>query len=179
MTTISLWGELGDRYPPLDYEASTFKEALQGLFLNYPTLKNELIASEQSYQVVCSTDKWKVDLTQSHADFPVRNATITIAPVIEGSGNIGKLIGGLALVAIGVATGGTGLIISGLVMGLQGLFFGNPKAPGKEDDPKSSIIGSGSLNTAEGNTIPIVCGVVRYKTPQVLSFTLQSEYKKL
>jgi predicted phage tail protein len=179
LTTIALWGELGDRYPAIQYEASTFKEALQGLFLNYPSLKNELIASEQLYQVVCSKDAWSMDLTVNHADFPVRDATISIVPVIEGSGNIGKLIGGLALVAIGVATGGTGLIISGLVMGLQGLFFGNPKAPNKEDDPKSSIIGSGSLNTAEGNTIPIVCGLVRFKTPQLLSFTLQSEYKAL
>lgn len=177
---VVLWGDLGDRFvPELELEVSTFREVVEGLFANFPDMKHYLLETNQLYSIVCSTPEWEVQLTEQHADFPIKNATLTITPVLEGSGVVGKLIGGLALVGIGIITGGTGLIMAGIAMGLQALFFGNPKAPGKEEDAQSNIISGGSFNTAEGNTIGIVCGRVIVTSPQVISFTLESEYKSL
>jgi predicted phage tail protein len=102
---------------------------------------------------------------------------VTITPVVGGSGGLGRLFLGVALIGIGILTGGTGLLIAGVAMTLQGILGGSPDAPKPEDKDSQSLVFSGAATTtAEGNRIPIVAGHEYIVGVQIVSFAIKSEY---
>lgn len=183
---IILWGKLGELViPEMEAEVSTLREALLCLDANYPhffqTILN-LQAQGYAYQLVLSDEKvclaFDGDKPEVYADFLIEGKTLTISPVIAGSGGkLGGLFMGLALVGIGLMTGGTGFILAGIAMGLQSLFAGHPDKP-KEDDKESIVISGQTNTTSEGTRIPIIIGEYLVGD-QILSATYKTEYKAL
>jgi predicted phage tail protein len=179
LTTVRLMGELGDRFSP-EYQgvAYTLKESISMLFCQEPTLKDYLAGNDGYYQLVLLPTN--TVLSPENPDFPVAGKEVVIMPVVEGSGTIGRIIGGLALVGLGIITGGTSLIVAGAVMVAQSLFFGYGDSPDEDETKRSEVLGIGGLNTAEGNPIPVVYGHdVMVGGLQVLSFSIKSEYTSL
>lgn len=178
LTTIELWGDLRDRFPnEFSGIAHTPREALQMMYCQCPEIRNYLLRSPDYYQLIIKESNVAIS---PEIDITVEGKTLVIAPVLEGSGSIGRIIGGLALVGVGVLTGGTSLIVAGAVMAAQSLFFGHGDKPGNEETERSEILGVGGLNTAEGNPIPVVYGNdVLVSGLQVLSFSIKSEYTSL
>jgi predicted phage tail protein len=170
--TIHLWGELGDRYQPVTrLEVSTFREARLALCSVFEGFKHWVLEHEEyAYHCVAKGVNWERELTLEADDFPLVDMELHIVPVLEGSGQVGQLIGGLLLIGIGIATGGIGLVLAGGLM-LFGAIAGNKtKAP----DAASNFLNTGNLLTTEGNPIPICCGIVLMKSPQVLSYKVTS-----
>ena len=179
LTTVKLAGELGAIFKP-EYQgvAYTLRESLQMLYSQEPEIKHHFINSLCQYQLVLG--EANIPINPEHYDFPIAGKTLVIVPVLEGSGTVGRLIGGLALVGLGVLTGGTSLIVAGAVMAAQSLFFGYGASPSDEEQKRSEILGTGNLNTAEGNPIQMVYGNnVMVGSLQVLSFAIKSEYTSL
>ena len=195
MTTIAVVGELSGKYKPVTGVAFTLNESFRMLYCAYPELK-QTFGRDDKYQIVLRNKTRLNDLMQNDdtnasslpgyylqqiiPEMPVAGKEILIMPVVEGSGTVGRLIGGLALVGLGVLTGGTSLIIAGAVMAAQSLFFGYGEAPTDEEQKRSEILGTGNLNVAEGNPIQVVYGhEVIVGGLQVLSFSIKSEYTAL
>lgn len=170
--TIHLWGELGDRYQPVTrLEVNTFREARQALCSVFPGFKHYVLEHpEYAYSCVAKGKEWDFTLSIEADAFPLDNLELHIVPVIELAGQIGQLIGGLLLIGIGIATGGIGLILAGGLMFIQGLTSNKTKPP----DRQSQFLNTANLATAEGNVIPICCGVVLMKKPQCLSYKVDS-----
>lgn len=182
--TVILWGELGDRViPRMDVEATTVKEVIQCLQVNYPqfdTTVMDLQARGYAYSVILAEGDREYQLDgrypERYPDFQITGKTLVITPVLAGR-NIGKLFLGVAMIGIGLITGGTGFILGGIAMGLQSIFSGNPEAPNGEEDPKESLVVTGQTNTtAEGNRIPIIVG--KFKVgDQLLSASYKTEFR--
>lgn len=179
-TKVILLGELGERFAPeLDLFVSSPKEAIIAINANFPGFSDYVSSNpEQLYKLTVSDgEKWEVEIDHSNNLFPCAGKIITIAPIAAGSGGLGKILMGVALLGIGIATGGTGLIIAGALALGQALFFGNPDSPDPEEDAKQSLVFSGqTTTTAEGNRIPIPCGHKYRIGVQIVSFGIKSEY---
>jgi predicted phage tail protein len=177
ITTIEFYGELEVRYRPISGVAYTVGESMRMLLSSHPELKDYFFQNPD-YSLVLRSPVGEVLIPS--LEFPIAGKTIAVVPAIAGSGTVGRLIGGLAMVGIGIWTGGTSLIVAGATMVAQSIFFGYGDAPKEEEQKRSEILGLGSLNTAEGNSIPVVYGHdVLVGGLQVLSFAIKSEYTSL
>jgi predicted phage tail protein len=175
LTTVKLWGELGDRFSPeFQVEVATVREALGcAIPANFPEWRSYILSKNATYSVVLSGDNWEKELTPDAVDFPSSGCTITVIPQAQGSGGFFQ---SFALIGIGLLTGNTGFILAGIASGLQSIFFGNPSASENPDDPQSSYFQGGNYNVSEFNVIDIVVGVTMQKQPQVLSQKISSTY---
>lgn len=178
LTSVILYGELEEKFGKrFEGVAHTPREALRMLYHQQPKIKDHFIISPNYYQLVLLDSD--VPILPS-TEIKITGKRIGIIPVVEGNGFAKNLIGGLALVGIGVLTGGTSLIVAGAVMAAQSLFFGHGDSPDEDETKRSEVLGLGSLNTAEGNPIPVVYGnEVLVIGLQVLSFAVKSEYTSL
>lgn len=183
VTTIRLWGTLGDRFiPSMQAHVKTLGEAMRCIFANFPDFRNYILSLDEQgykYRVVVKGKGWETQLdpdAEGLGGFPVSGMEVSIVPVVGGSGTLGKIFIGIALIGIGVATGGFGLIIAGAAMALQGL-TNSPDAPSSDDEKKQSLVFNGAAtNTTEGTRIPII-GAHRYMVGvQIVSFAIKSEY---
>lgn len=185
ITTIKLWGQLSDRFiPEMQAHVRTLGEALRCLFANFPDFRNYILSLDEQgykYRIVVKGEGWETQLDPDKADrlggFPVTGTEISIVPVVGGSGGLGRLFIGIALIGIGLATGGLGLVLAGAAMTLQGLLGGSPDSPKPDDSDKQSLVFNGqATNTQEGTRIPII-GAHRYMVGvQIVSFAIKSEY---
>ena len=88
-------------------EISSAGEAVRMLLANFPGLERHM--ADQHYKVI--VDGYDTDLEEIH--YPA-SQTIKIVPVIGGAGGgVGKIITGIALVAIAIAAPGVGLFAGG------------------------------------------------------------------
>jgi predicted phage tail protein len=135
--------------------------------------------SDQHYRVSIGT--YDIDLEELH--HPAGAAPISFVPVVAGAGAVGRIIAGIALIALAIAVpgigGGVAATIFGkafsaisLSIGLAGaslvlggvaqLLTPTPKiAQGadNQDDPRKSYSFSGIQNTSRAGTpVPIVYG---------------------
>jgi predicted phage tail protein len=102
---------------------------------------------------------------------------IIITPVLGGSGGIGRLFLGAALIGIGILTGGTGLILAGAAMALQGILGGSPDAPKPDENDAQSLVFSGqNTTTTEGNRLSVIAAHKYLVGCQIISFAIKSEY---
>ena len=181
---IKLYGKLAKfiGHRVLEADVATAAEAVRFLLANWPELEAHM--SDQHYRVSIGT--YDIDLEELH--HPAGAAPISFVPVVAGAGAVGRIIAGIALIALsfGIASLAAGAALAGSLSGfaLQAIAFGTqagllagiglalggvaqlltptPKVPqgaDKQDDPRKSYSFSGIQNTSRAGTpVPIVYG---------------------
>ena len=181
---IKLYGKLAKfiGHRVLEADVATAAEAVRFLLANWPELEAHM--SDQHYRVSIGT--YDIDLEELH--HPAGAAPISFVPVVTGAGAVGRIIAGIALIALsfGIASLAAGAARAGSLSGfaLQAIAFGTqagllagiglaiggvaqllspvPKVPqgaDKQDDPRKSYSFSGIQNTSrQGVPVPIVYG---------------------
>ena len=158
---IKLYGKLAKfiGHRVLEADVATAAEAVRFLLANWPELEAHM--SDQHYRVSIGT--YDIDLEELH--HPAGAAPISFVPVVAGAGAVGRIIAGIALIAVGIVTGITPLIYLGASLTLGGvahLLTPTPKVPqgaDNQDDPRKSYSFSGIQNTSRAGTpVPIVYG---------------------
>ena len=179
---IRVYGKLASFLGQRTFEAAvdSAAEAVRFLAVNFPGLEHHM--ADQHYRVSVGT----YDLGEDELADPVGQQTIKIMPVISGAGGgVGKIIAGVALIALSFALPGSTIGLFGLgtigltafatpvlaigaslvLGGVSQLLTPTPRlaAPGaggnREADPRESFSFSGIQNTSrQGLPVPIVYG---------------------
>jgi predicted phage tail protein len=176
LRTIKLYGRLakfvGQRV--FKAEVASAAEAVRFLLANFPQLQKHML--DQYYRVSVGN----YVLTLDELSDPAGQQEIRIAPVMTGAGATGRIIAGVALIALSFAAGAgffgaafaknIGLFAAGKAIGASLVLGGvaqlltpTPKInqPGPEDnnDPRKSYSFSGIQQTSrQGVPVPIVYG---------------------
>jgi len=178
---IKLYGKLAKfiGHRVLEADVATAAEAVRFLLANWPELEAHM--SDQHYRVSVGT--YNLDLEELH--HPAGQAPISFVPVVAGAGAAGRILAGVALIALafipGIGTASAAAIAAGakagftvvgtalfglgasLVLGgVAQLLTPTPRvAQGADtqDDPRKSYSFSGIQNTSrQGVPVPIVYG---------------------
>ncbi len=179
---IKLYGNLAEfcgGQNEFEAVANTPAEAIRFLAVNFKGLDKHM--SEQFYQVKLAN----TPLDYEEILYPAGYDEIKIIPVVAGSGNIGKILAGIALIGLGFAFSGgltfgeflkAPLLVDGAIswpalagklgmvlvlQGVVGLLTPTPEVDDSEGDPRNSFSFSGIQNTARaGTAIPVIYGDV-------------------
>ena len=184
---IKLYGKLAEyvAHKELDVASSVVKtpaNAVRFLISNFNNIEQHI--KENNYQIKIGNNF----ITEQEVLFPVGNDDIHIIPVLQGSGGVGRVLGGIALIGLAFATGGASLSLStgltfkagalGGVFVSKALVYGGgllalsgasqmlapqPQIPDFQspDDPRISFNFSGIQNvTRAGTPIPLVYGEI-------------------
>lgn len=184
---IRVYGKLAKFLGQRTFEAAvdSAAEAVRFLAANFPGLERHM--ADQHYRVSVGT----YDLGEDELADPVGRQTIKIMPVISGAGRgVGKIIAGVALIALSFALPGSTIGLFGLgkigltafaapvlgigvslaLSGVSQLLTPTPTLSGpgsatattaNEADPRESFSFNGIQNTARAGTpLPIVYGEV-------------------
>jgi len=151
-------------------------EAVRFLLANFPQLERHM--TDQHYRVSVGS----YDLATDELHDPAGQQQIKIVPVLAGAGAVGRIIAGVALIALTIATGGFGGAAIGLfgtgtlALGTVGMAIGAslvlggvaqlltpvpqmPTGANTEQDPRKSYSFSGIQQTSrQGVPVPIVYG---------------------
>ena len=129
---------------------------------NWPEVERHM--ADQHYRVSIGT----YDLTAEELHDPAGAAPISFVPVVAGAGAVGRIIAGIALVAIGLFVPGIGALgvqilvgvgASLVLGGVAQLLTPTPKISKDEGDPRKSFSFSGIQNTNRaGVPVPVVYG---------------------
>jgi predicted phage tail protein len=172
---IKLYGKLAKfiGHRVLEVDVASAAEAVRFLLANWPELEAHM--NDQHYRVSIGT--YDLDLEELH--HPAGAAPISFVPVVAGAGAVGRIIAGVALIALAFASGagffGTafaqniglfafakGIGASLVLGGVAQLLTPTPKVPqgaDGQDDPRKSYSFSGVQNTSRAGTpVPIVYG---------------------
>ena len=177
---IKLYGKLAKfiGHRVLEADVATAAEAVRFLLANWPELEAHM--SDQHYRVSIGT----YDLVAEELHDPAGAAPISFVPVVAGAGAVGRIIAGIALIALAIAVPGlgaaagataaatifgTGFSSLALSVGLLGvslvlggvaqLLTPTPKISTDEGDPRKSFSFSGIQNTSRaGVPVPVVYG---------------------
>lgn len=183
LSKLKVYGELADFCGGNnEFQAviNTPIDAVRFLKVNFVGLEKHM--SNKNYQVYMG----KHNIDENLLDFPSGGLDIKIIPVVAGSGNIGKILAGVALIGFAVMTGGTGVFSQGIfgkvagstmlgtlnvsalagklgllliLSGVSGLLTPTPELPDDESDPIKSFSFSGvQQSTRSGTAIPVVYG---------------------
>ena len=159
----------------LEADVTTAAEAVRFLIANWPELEQHM--ADQHYRVSVGS----YDLTEDELHDPAGQQQIKIVPVMAGAGAVGRIIAGVALVAVSLllAPGaalagglltlgptavsiGVGIGVSLVLGGVAQLLTPVPRMnTGKdsEKDPRKSYSFSGIQQTSrQGVPVPIVYG---------------------
>jgi predicted phage tail protein len=157
----------------LEADVATAAEAVRFLLANWPELEAHM--NDQHYRV--SVGKYDLDLEELH--HPAGAAPISFVPVVSGAGAVGRIIAGVALIALAFASGAgffgaafakniglfafaKGIGASLALGGVAQLLTPMPTVPqgaDTQDDPRKSYSFSGIQNTSrQGVPVPIVYG---------------------
>jgi predicted phage tail protein len=167
---IKLYGKLAKfiGHRVLEADVATAAEAVRFLLANWPELEAHM--SDQHYRVSIGT--YDIDLEELH--HPAGAAPISFVPVVAGAGAVGRVLAGIALIALsfliiplGIAAAGAGIATavglagaSLLLGGVAQLLTPTPKvAQGadSQDDPRKSYSFSGIQNTSRQGTAGAHC----------------------
>jgi predicted phage tail protein len=174
---IKLYGKLAKfiGHRVLEADVATAAEAVRFLVANWPEVEAHM--ADQHYRVSIGT--YDIDLEELH--HPAGAAPISFVPVVAGAGAVGRIIIGVALLAVSflaTAGGGSifgtafaknlGLLAAGQVIGASLILGGvaqlltpTPKISQDEGDPRKSFSFSfsGIQNTSRaGVPVPVVYG---------------------
>lgn len=150
-------------------EVASAAEAVRFLVANFPQLERHM--ADQHYRV--SVGGYDLSVDELHD--PAGEQQIKIVPVLAGAGAVGRIIAGVALLAVGFLVPGIGALGVQLIVGVgASLVLGGvaqlltpvpqvyaPGASGanSEKDPRKSYSFSGIQNTSrQGVPVPIVYG---------------------
>jgi predicted phage tail protein len=180
---IKLYGKLAKfiGHRVLEADVATAAEAVRFLVANWPEVERHM--SDQHYRVSVGT--YDIDLEELH--HPAGAAPISFVPVVGGAGAVGRIIAGIALIALAIAVPGLGaaagakaaatifgtgfsqlaltvgfLGASLVIGGIAQLLTPTPKlsqGADSEGDPRKSFSFSGIQNTSRaGVPVPVVYG---------------------
>jgi predicted phage tail protein len=163
---IKLYGKLAKfiGHRVLEADVATAAEAVRFLLANWPEAEAHM--NDQHYRVSIGT--YDIDLEELH--HPAGAAPISFVPVVAGAGAVGRIIAGIALVALalfvplvafGVALNGVvlGIGASLVIGGVAQLLTPTPTTSQDEGDPRKSFSFSGIQNTNRaGVPVPVVYG---------------------
>jgi predicted phage tail protein len=176
---IKLYGKLAKfiGHRVLEADVATAAEAVRFLLANWPEAEAHM--NDQHYRVSIGT--YDIDLEELH--HPAGAAPISFVPVVAGAGALGRILIGVALVALsfvsfgagawagvagsfgtaaGAASGSVavGLLGASLIIGgVAQLLTPTPKISQDEGDPRKSFSFSGIQNTSRaGVPVPVVYG---------------------
>lgn len=165
---VKLLGKLGQKYGrEFVFDLHSHIDAFKALAANFPDFWSYLIqASEQGigYSVITQlAPKEFVQVTEETLDYPAC-PTLIVAPVVAGSGGVGRIIAGAAIFAIGTATGGIGFLglsalnfqLVGAALILSGVSQLLSPTP-KEEKKRESFAFSGVTNTSAPGQAVAVC----------------------
>lgn len=169
---IKLYGRLakfiGKRV--LRAEVASTAEAVRFLLANWPELERHM--QDQHYRVSVGD----YELSEDELGHPVGQQEIKFVPVVTGAGATGRIIAGVALIALSFIPGFaawagptayaliTGVGASLVLGGVAELLTPTPKVPqgpDTQDDPRKSYSFSAIQNTSrQGTPVPICYGEV-------------------
>jgi predicted phage tail protein len=173
---IKLYGKLAKfiGHRVLEADVATAAEAVRFLVANWPEVERHM--ADQHYRVSIGT--YDIDLEELH--HPAGAAPISFVPVVAGAGAVGRIIAGIAIIALslgigaiasagvvlggfmGIGTVGTifvGLGVSLVLGGVAQLLTPTPKISNDEGDPRKSFSFSGIQNTNRaGVPVPVIYG---------------------
>ena len=177
---IKLYGKLAKfiGHRVLEADVATAAEAVRFLVANWPEVERHM--ADQHYRVSVGT--YDIDLEELH--HPAGAAPISFVPVVAGAGAAGRIIAGIALIALAIAVPGLGaaagakaaatifgtgfsslalsvgfLGASLVIGGVAQLLTPTPKISNDEGDPRKSFSFSGIQNTSRaGVPVPVVYG---------------------
>jgi predicted phage tail protein len=172
MRIIKVYGSLAKFLGQRTFKAEvgTPAEAVRFLLANFPRLRNHMV--ERDYKVTAGRFELDAGAHPEQLHYPVSEAEpIRIIPVMAGAGAVGRIIAGVALVAIGLFVPGIGALGVQLLVGVgASLTLGGvaqlltpvPRVnfgDDSEQDPRKSYSFSGIQNvTRQGVPVPIVYG---------------------
>ena len=182
---IKLYGNLAEKIGHkefTDIAVTNAAQAVSFLINNFPEL--EPFMSDKYYKVLVQD----YELGEDEIHYPIGQSDISFVPVIAGSGSVGKIILGGALIAMSFGVGGIfasplafgakgfGFAAAGLgakaafgigaslvLSGVSDMLFPVPKMPefSSEQDPRLSFNFSGTQQTTRAGTpVPIVYGEI-------------------
>ena len=182
---LKLYGELAEfvGHKEFEIEAASIPKAMSFLVNNFPQI--EPYMNPKYYQVKVGN----YAINEDEIYYPIGQEDIHIVPVISGSGSVGRILLGGALIAVGmgafgafagqaVSFGANGIgfgaaafgakaafaVGAGLVLsGVSDLLFPMPPIPefASEEDPKLSYNFGGTQNTGRAGTpVPLVYGEI-------------------
>lgn len=153
-------------------DISTAAEAIRFLIANWPQVEQHM--AQYSYRVVVGGDDLALGDDPEQLHHPIGRAEISVIPVVAGSGPVGRIIAGVALVAASFAIPGSaaflgiglksltaGIGLSLTLGGVAQLLMPMPTMPDMDSasDPRRSYSFSGIQNTSrQGVPVPIVYG---------------------
>jgi predicted phage tail protein len=112
---IKLYGKLAKfiGHRVLEADVATAAEAVRFLLANWPELEAHM--NDQHYRVSIGT--YDIDLEELH--HPAGAAPISFVPVVAGAGATGRIIAGIALIALsfGIASLAAGAALAGSLSG--------------------------------------------------------------
>ena len=183
LSKLKLYGDLADFCGGQnEFEAviNTPIDAVRFLRSNFIGIDKHM--SSQFYRIYMG----EYNIDEDLLDFPSGGLDIKIIPVVSGSGNIGKILAGVALIGFAFMTGGAGILGKGIMSGagmtfgstsfsisalagklgmllvlsgVAGLLTPTPELPDDETDPIKSFSFSGvQQTTRSGTAIPVVYG---------------------
>lgn len=182
MRQIKVYGKLAKFLGQRVFHAdvSSAAEVIRFLVVNFPELEQHM--SDQQYRVKSG----KRHISEEEIGDPIGNEVFSITPVVVGAGTVGRIIAGVALVALSFVTFGGSLLLGsfagiaqgvGVSLALSGvasLLTPTPKFSGPgvslgsaqtlqsqadPGDPRKNYNFSGIQNTSrQGAPIPIVYG---------------------
>jgi predicted phage tail protein len=182
MIKIRLHGGLGKQFGyvhKLHLESDTVMEAVRALSVLHSGFREALL-EHGNFKVF----RGRVNIGEEELELSTEKY-IRIVPVVDGAGAGGKIVAGVALIALGAVTGGFGAVagasflayggaaaamvgglgISLALSGVSELLFAPKKVDAKPDESPNkapSAMFDGPVNTtAEGNCVPIAYGRVK------------------
>lgn len=178
MRTIRLYGALGKEFGTTHHFAvDTVNEAIEALRANFPKFFDAI--RHGFYRVVVGkTSRNGMELDEAMLPgFKLGKQDLHIVPVTAGRkrGGVGKIIAGIALIGLSIATGGSALMgttlfgsttvgaaVGQIGLGLTLTGVASFIAPQQEapDDTKSFTMTGPTTTTREGGIVPIVYGRV-------------------
>lgn len=160
MRKIKLYGKLakfvGHRI--LKADVATAAEAVRFLIANWPDVERHM--SDQHYRVSVGT----YDLGLEELHHPAGAAPISFVPVVAGAGAVGRIIAGIALVAIGLFFPGIGALgvqilvgvgASLVLGGVAQLLTPTPGANLGDKDPKVKSYSFSGIQNSSRPGLPI------------------------
>ena len=178
---LKLYGELAEFIGHKEFEVkvNSISQAVSFLVCNFP--KSEAYIAERSYKVLVGD----YEVGEDELAHPIGQSDLHFVPVIAGAGGTTKkILGGAALIGLGVLSGGATFAASGftgvgflgtatavagnigiglVLSGVSDLLTPTPKTPdfSSEQDPRISFKFSGLQNTSRAGTpVPIVYGEI-------------------
>ena len=166
---VKLYGHLEQFGSEFELDIDSVAECVRALSSQLPGFSNAL--KDGSYRVIRVSQNNSMDLEESQLSMSLGSAAeLHIKPVLagaKGGGGAGKMILGVAMVAIGAVTYNPYLIAAGVgVLGAAAFAAQTPQVASydkrESPDERPSFLFDGPVNTsAQGAAVPLVYGEMR------------------